>query len=102
MADTDQQALQLITQRWGTDTEQPLGRLVLALREDEWFGEFVDALAGGEDAPIPDIDLNATLAFCERELSMEEVAVALGDAPGRGSLSPAEFLARWANEALQL
>lgn len=102
MADTDQQALQIIEQRWGTDTEQPLGRLVLALREDECFSEFVDALAGAEDVPIPDVDLNAAFVFCERELSMEEVAVALGDAPGRGSLTPAEFLARWANEALKV
>lgn len=102
MADTDQQALQIIEQRWGTDPDQPMGRLVLALGEDERFSEFVDALAGAEDVPIPDIDLKDTLAFCEREISMEEVAVALGDAPGRGVLSPAEFLARWANEALKV
>lgn len=100
MMSTDQHVLQIIQQRWGTDTEQPLGRLALVLGEDEFFDEFIDALAGAEDVPLPDIDLNATLAFCERELSMEQVAVALGDAPGRGSLSPAEFLARFAEEVL--
>ena len=102
MADTDQQALQIITQHWGTDPEQQLGRITIALGEDEHLSEFVDALAGGEGIYIPERDLHAALALCERELPEEQIAVALGDTPGRGVLSPAEYLAWWAKKALQV
>lgn len=96
----DEHALMILEERWGIDPDQPLGRLAMVLREDDRFGDFVDALAGGEDVFIPEPDLHAALDALERELSYEQVAVALGEAPGRGSLSPAEFLAAIVNEML--
>ena len=94
----DERVLKLVEQRWGTDPEQPLGRLALALGRDQRMEEFVDVLTGDESGRTR--NLNDAFVRCEQELSYEQVAVALGDAPGRSSLTPAEFLARFAREAL--
>ena len=94
----DERVLKLVEQRWGTDPEQPLGRLALTLGRDQHIGEFVDVLTGDEFDRVH--DLHDAFVQCEQNLSYEQVAVALGDAPGLGALTPAEFLARFAREVL--
>lgn len=96
----DEDVLTLLEQRWGLDPEQPYGRLALTLGDDENFEEFVDVLTGDDDEDGRAHNLHDAFLRCEQKLSYEQVAVALGDAPGRGALSPAEFLARFAREAL--
>lgn len=94
----DERVLKLAEQRWGTDPEQPLGRLALALGRDQHIGEFVDVLTGDELDQAH--NLHDAFVRCEQKLSYEQIAVALGDAPGLGALTPAEFLARFAHEVL--
>lgn len=95
---TDERLLKLVEQRWGTDPEQPFGRLALALGRDPHIGQFFDVLTGDESGQVH--NLHEVFVRCEQELSYEQVAVALGEAPGLGTLTPAEFLARFAHEVL--